>query len=185
MRWNGVVMSAIGFAAAAAIAAGLAGFWPAEHIVQQQSALEPVMLILRGIPDDENPRGQLDDSAAMEYARRLGFRGEVLDVAGNAAPESPQVKMALNRIRQDENVAALYGFSAGGYSARQVWKALAPPERERIRKVVVVGSPGVTDVDFNSKPEVVIQPDPPEGHFAGPKALLGSVAPESVGRGQR
>jgi hypothetical protein len=60
------------------------------------------MLILRGIANAENPRGQLDDGAAIEYARRVGFQGEVLDVAGEAGPESPQLRMALERIRRDE-----------------------------------------------------------------------------------
>jgi hypothetical protein len=48
----------------------------------------PAMLILRGIADEQNPRGQLDDQSAMEYAQRTGFRGEVLDVAGNIGPNS-------------------------------------------------------------------------------------------------
>jgi hypothetical protein len=53
-----------------------------------------VMLILRGIANAENPRGQLDDDSALEYARRLGFEGEVLDVAANARADSLQVTMA-------------------------------------------------------------------------------------------
>jgi hypothetical protein len=132
-----------------------------------------VMLILRGIANDENPRGQLDDRSAIEYARRMGYRGEVLDVAGNTG--SPQVKMALDRIRRDETVTALYGFSGGGYNARLIWKELTAEERERIEKVVVIGSPGVTDSDFDSESDVLIRPDPPEGHMAGPKALLESL----------
>jgi hypothetical protein len=51
------------------------------------------MLILRGIANAENPRGQLDDDSALEYARRLGFEG--LDVAGNARANSPHVIMAV------------------------------------------------------------------------------------------
>src|SRR3954468_12883257 len=69
-----------------------------------------VMLILRGAADSENPRGQLDDGAALEYARRLGFRGEVLDVAGAGRVHSEQHAMAMDRIHQDETVAAIYGF---------------------------------------------------------------------------
>jgi hypothetical protein len=132
-----------------------------------------VMLILRGIANDENPRGQLDDRSAIEYAQRMGYRGEVLDVAGNTG--SPQVKMALARIRRDETVTALYGFSGGGYNARLIWKELTAEERERIEKVVVIGSPGVTGSDFDSESDVLIRPDPPEGHLAGPKALLESL----------
>src|SRR5262249_31877131 len=106
-----------------------------------QPASDQVMLILRGIANSENPRGQLDDPSALEYAQRLGFRGEVLDVAGNTGADSPQVMLALERIRRDETVTALYGFSGGGYNARLIWKKLAAAERERIRKVIVIGSP--------------------------------------------
>jgi len=134
-----------------------------------------VMLILRGIANSENPRGQLDDGAALEFARRLGFRGEVLDVAGEARAHSPQVGMALDRIHQDEKVAAIYGFSAGGYNVRRIWKELTAEERERIEKVVVVGSPGVASTDFPGKAEVLIKQDPPAGHLAGPKILLESL----------
>ena len=73
------------------------------------------MLILRGIANQENPRGQLDERSALEYARRSGYGGEVLDVAGETGAESPQVQMALSRIRTNTKVTAIYGFSGGGY----------------------------------------------------------------------
>lgn len=136
-----------------------------------------VMLILRGIANSKNPRGQLDDKSALEYARRLGFRGEVLDVAGDTGADSPQVHMALERIRQDQRVRAIYGFSGGGYNARHIWSKMDHAERKRIRKIVVIGSPGVAKADFSGSSEVVVQQDPPAGHMAGPKALL-----ESLGR---
>jgi hypothetical protein len=41
-----------------------------------QDTSRQVMLILRGIANAENPRGQLDDEAALAYARRLGFKGK-------------------------------------------------------------------------------------------------------------
>src|SRR5712671_711953 len=90
-----------------------------------------VMLIMRGIPNSESPLGQLDDWAAVEYARRIGLRGEVLDVAGSSRADSPQVEMALDRIHRDDRVTAIYGFSAGGYSARVIWKGLSAEERNR------------------------------------------------------
>ena len=96
----------------------------------------------RGIASPEYPRGQLDDDSALEYARRIGYQGEVLDAPGNNRPESPQIKMALERIRNDERVAAMYGFSGGGYSARSIWFKLNNAERRRIAKIVVIGSPG-------------------------------------------
>jgi hypothetical protein len=143
----------------------------------EQSASDQVMLILRGIANSQNPRGQLDDESALEYARRLGFRGEVLDIAGNTGPDNPQINMALDRIRRDETVTAIYGFSGGGYNARLIWKELAVAERERMRKVIVIGSPGVTKADFPENSDVLIKDDPPEGHMAGPKVLLESLDP--------
>jgi hypothetical protein len=133
------------------------------------------MLILRGIANAQNPRGQLDDDAAREYARRIGYRGEVLDVAGDA--NGPQAKLALDRIRQDEKVKAIYGFSGGGYNARLVWRQLNAAERRRIRKVIVIGSPGVNKSDFPASAEVLIKQDPPAGHMAGPRMLLESLDP--------
>jgi hypothetical protein len=134
-----------------------------------------VMLILRGIANSENPRGQLDDRSALEYAQRLGFQGEVLNVAGDAAADSAQVRMALDCIRRDDTVTAIYGFSGGGYNARLIWGELTAEERGRIRTVVVIGSPGITHSDFVGAYDVIIKHDPPEGHMAGPKALLESL----------
>jgi hypothetical protein len=142
---------------------------------RQQSMSHPTMLILRGIANAENPRGQLDDSSAIEYARRLGFRGDVLDVAGNTGINSLQVKTAIDRIHEDRAVKGLYGFSAGGYNARLIWKELSPAERQRFVKVVVLGAPGVAARDFPDAADVLIRQDPPAGHLAGPKALLHSL----------
>ncbi len=151
-----------------AIALAVMGIW-ARHAPEHSA---PVMIVLRGIADPDHPRGQLDDQSALVYARRTGFKGEVLDVAGNTGPESEQVKMALDRIRRDQTVAAIYGFSGGGYNARTIWKELTAAERQRIRKLVVIGSPGVAKSDFAEASDVLIKSDPPEGHMAGPKALL-------------
>jgi hypothetical protein len=137
-----------------------------------------VMLILRGIANAEKPRGQLDDQSALAYAGRLGFKGEVLDIAGDSYSGSPQVETALERIRADRSIAAIYGFSGGGYNVRLIWKQLEPPHQERIRKVVVIGSPGVTKDDFPGSAEVLIMGDPPEGHMAGPRRLLESLDAE-------
>jgi len=140
------------------------------------------MLILRGVANSENPRGQLDDQSALEYARRVGFRGEVLDVAGGGG-DNGQVQQALARIRADNSIAALYGFSGGGYSARLIWAELSGSERGRIQKVVVVGSPGIEKAHFPGSREVIINSDPPEGHLAGPRSLLQSLEGSSEGRG--
>ena len=85
--------------------------------------------------------------------------------------------MALDRIRGDDKVTAIYGFSGGGYNARRIWSELNAAERERIGKVVVIGAPGVERGDFPVSADVLIRQDPPAGHMAGPKVLL-----ESLGR---
>ena len=157
--------------AAIAIAVIVGGYRPFEGL----RASDDVMLILRGIANAENPHGQLDDDAAREYARRLGYRGEVLDVAGDA--DGPQAKTTLDRIRQDDKVTAIYGFSGGGYNARRVWSQLNAEERQRIGKVVVIGAPGVNKSDFPGSDDVLIRQDPPAGHMAGPRVLVDSLDP--------
>lgn len=127
------------------------------------------MLILRGVANAENPRGQLDDESARLYALRSGYGGKVLDVAGGTAE---QMQMTLDAIRSDPRVRALYGFSGGGYASAKIWAQLSEEERARIRKIVIVGAPGITEASFPGAQEVVIQPDPPEGHMEGPRALL-------------
>jgi hypothetical protein len=135
-----------------------------------------IMLILRGIASAEAPRGQLDDDSALKYARRVGYHGEVLDVASNGRADGAQVKLATDRIHRDEKVRAIYGFSGGGYNARRIYARLNRAERQRLRKIIVVGSPGVTKADFPESADVLIKADPPAGHMAGPKALLDSLS---------
>jgi len=152
-------------------------FGGSARLAPGERAVEEVMLILRGVANAEYPRGALEDDVALEYARRGGFRGEVLDVAADYGPASAQIRMALERIRRDQMVTAIYGFSGGGYNARHIWEQLGAAERERIRKVIVVGAPGVDETQFAGKPDLLIKPDPPEGHMAGPRALLETLGP--------
>ncbi len=166
------VPAALFLTAAITIAVVVGGYRPFDGTHRASGG---IMLILRGIADTEHPRGQLDDDAAREYARRLGYRGEVLDVAGDA--DGPQVKIALDRIHHDDKVTAIYGFSGGGYNARRIWSQLNAEERQRVGKVVVIGSPGVNKSDFPGAADVLIKQDPPAGHMAGPKALLDSLDP--------
>jgi pimeloyl-ACP methyl ester carboxylesterase len=100
----------------------------------------------------------------------------VLDVASDSSADGAQVKMATERIRHDEKVRAIYGFSGGGYNARRIYARLNRGERQRIRKIVVVGSPGITKADFPESADVLIKADPPAGHMAGPKALLDTLS---------
>ena len=164
--------------AAVTLAIGMATYLmldePSAARTPGQTTSGEIMLILRGLANSEHPRGQLDDASALEYARRLGYRGEVLDVAGNS---SAQVSMALDRIRHDEHVTAIYGFSGGGYNTQRIWSQLKADERQHIGKIVVIGSPGVDESDFPGSTDVVIKKDPPAGHMAGPKALLESLEP--------
>jgi len=127
------------------------------------------MLILRGIAAEHAPKGQLDDAAAKQYAWRSGYAAEVIDAAGGTGE---QAQTALDGVRNDPRVRALYGFSGGGYVLANLWGQLKPEERSRITKLVVVGAPGITEASFPGASEVVIQPDPPEGHMEGPRALL-------------
>jgi hypothetical protein len=147
----------------------------------EQPTFDQVMLILRGVANSENPLGQLDDDSALEYARRVGFQGEVLDVAASTNGDNDQIRLGLERIRRDNRIAAIYAFSGGGYNARLIWQQLDRAERERIRKVVVIGSPGIHKADFADATEVLITPDPPEGHMAGPKVLLDSLGLQTEG----
>jgi hypothetical protein len=82
------------------VAVAMAGF----QLVAASGQRPPnaVMLILRGIASADAPRGQLDDESALKFARRVGYHGEVLDVASNGSADGAQVKLATDRIRHDE-----------------------------------------------------------------------------------
>jgi hypothetical protein len=141
----------------------------------------PTMLILRGIAghfaDRDWPRGALDEPPALEYASRRGYAGKVLDVAGAPGAKSRQVRMCLQAIRDRDNVAALYGFSGGGYNVRHVLAALSADERKRFKLIVVLGAPRNSPAVYRGPWELVYRRDPPSGHMAGPRALLAELAP--------
>ena len=137
------------------------------------------MLILRGVAGRYDgrdwPRGALYEEPALEYARRKGYAGQVLDVAGATGANSPQTKMALAEFHRDPAVAALYGFSGGGYNVLHIIKALAPAERARLQLVVVLGAPLNPSHLYNGSWELVYRTDPPGGHMDGPRALLATL----------
>ncbi len=137
------------------------------------------MLILRGIPGHyagrDWPRGALDEPSALEYARRRGYVGQVLDVAGSTGPHSLQTQMALAEFRRDVTVTALYGFSGGGYNVLHIIKALMPTEQARLRLVVVLGAPRNPRTLYQGTWELVYRLDPPGGHMDGPRALLATL----------
>jgi hypothetical protein len=137
------------------------------------------MLILRGIAGHYSgrdwPRGALDEPPALEYARRRGYVGQVLDVAGATGKKSEQTLMALAEFRRDETVSALYGFSGGGYNVWHIIHALSQPEKARLRLVVVLGAPKTPSHAYRGPWELVYRTDPPGGHMDGPRALLATL----------
>jgi hypothetical protein len=51
---------------------------------------------------------------------------------------------ARKRLKADDNIGALYGFSGGGYNVRHILKFLAknkPADLHRFDLIVVIGSP--------------------------------------------
>jgi hypothetical protein len=52
-------------------------------------------------------------------------REKFLDAPGVTRAGSPQVEIAIERIRSDRAIAAVYGFSGGGYNARLSKRAFA------------------------------------------------------------
>ncbi len=139
------------------------------------------MLILRGISGHfagkDYPRGALDEPSAVAYAERNGFKGEVLDVSGETGLFSKQTRAALEAVRNDHGIRALYGFSGGGYNLRHILSRMSDDERERIELVVVLGAPNNPESWYAGPWELVYRDDPPEGHMAGPKALLDEMEP--------
>lgn len=137
------------------------------------------MLILRGIAGHYDgrdwPRGALYEEPAVEYARRRGYVGQVLDVAGATGERSQQTVMALATFRRDTSIAALYGFSGGGYNVRHIIDGLNPAEKSRIRLIVVLGAPNNPEQMYKGSWELVYRKDPPGGHMDGPRALLAEL----------
>jgi len=141
------------------------------------------MLILRGIAGHfggkEYPHGALDEPAALEYAKRRGYVGRVLNVSAEAYTGSPQHRQAVQAVRADPTISALYGFSGGGYNLRHVLDDLTANERSRIKLVIVLGAPGNPRSVYQAfgLGEVVYHTDP--GHMDGPRALLGELVSET------
>jgi hypothetical protein len=118
---------------------------------------DPKMVILRGnsagagsYPDEQGktiawPIGALHVQAATDYAKRRGYEGVVLPLAGQPQSQhSPQAKAALKAFLEDPAFAAFYGFSGGGYNLRHILEYLAANEPQSLRRVtlvVVIGAP--------------------------------------------
>lgn len=150
------------------------------------------MLILRGIAghfDGKDwPKGALYEEPALEYARRRGYIGIVLDISGEASYNSRQVREALPVFSADPEFVALYGFSGGGYNINHILSRLEDKVLARIELVVVIGAPKNPSSYYyrkigNSKDqypwELVYRKDPPQGHMYGPQALLNELGDEN------
>lgn len=143
------------------------------------------MMILRGIAGTFGgkyyPRGALDETSALEYARRMGYQGFVLDMAGATGSNSEQVQAAMHLLALDKSIKAIYGFSGGGYNVRHVLDQLNDVEIQQIELVVVIGAPNNPPELYNGPEDswqLVYRTDPPEGHMAGPRKLLEELGPE-------
>ena len=137
------------------------------------------MLILRGISGwyagRKWERGALFEEPALEYAKRRGYEGKVLDISGEAYKGSPQSKLALSTYRDDSTITALYGFSGGGYNIYHIINGMTKPQKDRLQLVVVLGAPKLKQSSVQGSWEVVYRLDPPGGHMDGPRALLAEL----------
>ena len=70
-------------------------------------------------------------------------------------------------------------LAGGGYNARVIWERLSLAERQRMRKVIVIGSPGLEESQFVGRSDVLIKPDPPEGHMTDQEHFSSRSAPEA------
>ena len=178
------------------------------------------MLILRGnsgAHSDESGKshdykwGALHEKSAKEYARRMGYEGVVLDVSGDPAAKgnrshSRQTVLALQAIKKDAEIVALYGFSGGSYNVWWILRALKDDKDilKRLERVVVLGldksDSKQSDFDaaiFNDKDihwDLIYRNDPPgtdklvpkgaEAHMFGPERLLEDTPdPAAKGKG--
>jgi hypothetical protein len=145
------------------------------------------MLILRGISGtfcgQKYSNGALDEPSALQYARRRGYDGYVLDASGETGDNSIQTRRALTEFRKDKTITALYGFSGGGYNIWHILKQLKADEKERLELVVVLGAPKTPEHQYKGTWELVYRIDPQGSgpdtdgcrHMSGPRVLLGQT----------
>jgi hypothetical protein len=163
----------------------------------------PKMLILRGnsgpnYPDESGKphnyaKGALHEQAALEYARRKGYQGIVLDISGDpdrhpgkTRATSPQTLLALTTLQGDDSITGLYGFSGGGYNVWWILRDLDQKVRNRLKLVVVLGAPERAQSEYEARNfganwELVYKTDPPQGHMFVPEQLLRETPDPSSG----
>ena len=166
----------------------------------------PTMLILRGnsgrFPDEDGnpkdyPKGALHEAAAIQYAQRVGFTGEVLDISGDRGgsnrSRSPQTIFALETFQRRDDITAFYGFSGGGYNVYWILQAASEAECRRLTWIAVLGAPETAKAKYEASAyaggswQLVYQLDPPlsvvpkgkglkDAHMFGPEWLLSKTA---------
>ena len=106
---------------------------------------------------------ELGRRASQDARRYIGMHWQSLtrtfphgSVAPTVATCGCDPLCLVRGLRSDGTVTAIYGFSGGGYRARLIWKELSGAERARIRKVIVIGSPQITEADFTGSSDVLI-----------------------------
>lgn len=127
-----------------------------------------IMLILKGI------NNLLHQDPARDYAIREGFEPMILPESGEAVgpvSDRPQVAAAINRI-ESVGITAIYGFSGGGYNAVHIYNLLPKKFKEKIIKIIILGSPGVTKEDFPGVSDVTIYNNPKVHHMDQPDQFL-------------
>lgn len=134
------------------------------------SSFADKMIILKGI------RSLLDVPSAVETATVLGYEPIVIKSSGENYLGNPQLKESLEVIRKDKNVTGIYGFSGGGYNTRHIFNSLTPTEKKQIKRIIVLGSPGVTKNSFTNV-DVTIVPNSPKGHMDTPRWYLEKIKP--------
>lgn len=120
------------------------------------AAAAPTMLFLHGMQSKYDRPAATIEQAAQRYAEATGYNLEVIPPTGD--DRKWQEELAKDRIAHGD-VAAIYGFSMGGYTA------------ERLRRIysnikyIVVGAPGVEGdiepvADHMDKPSAMVSGGP-------------------------
>lgn len=124
------------------------------------------MLFLHGMQSRYgNVKPSQVETYAQIYATKRGYKFEAIPISGDNT--LAQRKAAIARI-QKGGISALYGFSAGGYNIKHVLNGLSPKDRETIKDVTILGSPGERPIKGIT---THIIGNPPQGHMQGPRVL--------------
>jgi hypothetical protein len=131
---------------------GLALFFALLHVNRPSAALpqyQKRMLFLHGMQSRYQERSPAEiEAAARTYAQARGYDLEVLDISGDHVAQ--QEATARARIEKG-GIDAVYGFSAGAYTADRLQKQFPNLEYIKVGASGVPGDielPGVRHVDL-------------------------------------